>query len=194
MRRFMQIGIALVFAAFLLWVGVTVWGLLHRPSSSGWASRSGGFSTARAFFEKQRKVRRAKGLDAEAPHLFARLEEKLVLRGEPRGARGRGEHEKLLIERISAAHRKGLRRGGHRLFGDPLRIPAPGFEKREDGFVVAREKLGSSEHFARFLERLVVEDRGDGPRFQRPTKRFRRSVVPEEKVEEHVRVDDDAVR
>ena len=30
MRRFMQIGIALVFAAFLLWVGVTVWGLLHR--------------------------------------------------------------------------------------------------------------------------------------------------------------------
>lgn len=30
MRRFMQIGIALVFAAFLLWVGVTVWGLLYR--------------------------------------------------------------------------------------------------------------------------------------------------------------------
>lgn len=26
----MQIGIGLVFAAFLLWVGVTLWGLLHR--------------------------------------------------------------------------------------------------------------------------------------------------------------------
>ena len=73
-----------------------------------------------------------------------------------------------------------------------MRIPAPGFEQRKNGLVVAREKFGTPQHFRRLLERFVVEDRGKASLFEREAKRFRRSVVPEEKVEEHVRVDDDA--
>lgn len=73
-----------------------------------------------------------------------------------------------------------------------MRIPAPGVEERIDRFVVAREEFGAPEHFRCLLERFVIEDRGKTSLFEREAKRFRRSVVPEEKIEEHVRVDDDA--